>query len=134
MDKTLGLNRRFAKDKTKEEIQDTKQGEGHYLFMPEWRDPLPHPYSKLVEDVIYQQGQFVEQWTVLFNDPKTKEQAIIKVLSSPHLGEVVEITVELNSVPIADEKSKDITVNFKMYDGFKANKTFWTDSNGLQMQ
>lgn len=27
-----------------------------------------------------------------------------------------------------------MTVNWKFYDGFEAKKTFWTDSNGLEMQ
>ena len=71
---------------------------------------------------------------MLFDDPLTKEQAIIKILSSQALGEFIEFQVELNTVPIDDGKSKDITVNWKMYNGFNANKTFWTDSNGLEMQ
>jgi len=25
-------------------------------------------------------------------------------------------------------------VNWKFFDGFEANRTFWTDSNGLEMQ
>jgi hypothetical protein len=33
-----------------------------------------------------------------------------------------------------DNQGKDVTVNFKMYDGFDANQTFWTDSNGMAMQ
>jgi hypothetical protein len=103
------------------------------MFIPEWRDPLPYQYGKLIEDVIYQKGQLVEQWTVLYNDEAKKEQAIIKILTSPSMGELIEFTVELNTVPIDDRKSKDITVNWKMYNGFTANRTFWTDSNALQM-
>jgi len=33
-----------------------------------------------------------------------------------------------------DERGKDIVVNWKMFDDFEANNTFWTDSNGLEMQ
>lgn len=95
---------------------------------------MPHPYSKLLEDVIYQKGNLVEQWTILFNNPINNEQAIIKVMTSPAFGEFIEFQVELNTIPIDDEKAKDITVNWKMYNGFKANKTFWTDSNALEMQ
>lgn len=36
-------------------------------------------------------------------------------------------------IPIQDNQGKDVTVNFKMYDGFDANKTFYTDANGLEM-
>ena len=73
-------------------------------------------------------------WTVIFNDPKTKEQAIIKILNSPSLGEFIEFDVEMNTIPIDDSKSKDVTVNWKMYNGFNTNKTFWTDSNALEME
>lgn len=30
--------------------------------------------------------------------------------------------------------AKDVTVNWKMFGDFKANKTFYTDSNAMQMQ
>ena len=59
---------------------------------------------------------------------------MIKILNSAALGDFIEFSVELNSVPIDDQKQKDITVNWKMYNGFKANKTFYTDSNALEMQ
>jgi len=45
--------RRNAKNETEEEKKDTEPSDGAYLFIPEWRDPFPHPYSKLLEDVIY---------------------------------------------------------------------------------
>ena len=47
---------------------------------------------------------------------------------------MIEFDVELNSIPIEDDQSKDITVNWKMYNGFNPLKTFWTDSNALEMQ
>jgi hypothetical protein len=53
---------------------------------------------------------------------------------SPLFDELIEFDVGLSEVPIDDQVSKDITVNWKMFDGFEANRTFWTDSNGLEMQ
>jgi len=47
---------------------------------------------------------------------------------------LIEFDVELNSIPIDDGLGKDITVNWKMYNGFDPHKTFWTDSNSLEMQ
>ena len=42
--------------------------------------------------------------------------------------------MELSAIPIAiDHQSKDVTVNWRMYNGFTVNKTFWTDSNSLNM-
>lgn len=58
----------------------------------------------------------------------------MKVRLSQSFKELIEFEVELAPIPIADLKSKDITVNWKMYNGFKANRTFWTDSNALEMQ
>lgn len=49
-------------------------------------------------------------------------------------SQFLEIDVEINSVNVDDNQGKDVTVNFKMYDGFDNNNTFWTDSNGLTMQ
>ena len=37
-------------------------------------------------------------------------------------------------VPLKQGFGKDVTVNWKFFDNFNANKTFWTDSNGLEMQ
>ena len=50
--------------------------------------------------------------------------------------EIIEYEVELNSIPF-DKKTgngKDITVNWKFYDGFDPKGKFWTDSNALSMQ
>jgi len=45
----------------------------------------------------------------------------------------VQFDVELNSIPIEDKTSKDVIVNWKMYDGFDPKGEFYTDSNGLEM-
>jgi len=63
------------------------------------------------------------------------EQAIIRAQFSPKLfKELVRFEVDMNSVPLGDKTNKDITVNWKFYDGFDPKAEFWTDSNGLQMQ
>ena len=40
----------------------------------------------------------------------------------------------MNSVPTTGNLGKDITVNWKMYDGFDPQNNFFTDSNSLAMQ
>ena len=50
------------------------------------------------------------------------------------MSDFIEFDVELNTIPIDDSEAKDIIVNWKMYNGFNANKTFWTDSNAMEMQ
>lgn len=53
---------------------------------------------------------------------------------SESFRELIEFEVELNAVPVSDDQGKEIIVTWKMFDGFDANKTFWTDANGLEMQ
>jgi hypothetical protein len=92
--------------------------------------------------VVYQQGQFIDQYTVIFNREVPSapgrtggpefEQAIIRAQFSPKFfKELVKFEVDLNSVPIGDKTNKDITVNWKFYDSFDPKGEFWTDSNGL---
>lgn len=52
---------------------------------------------------------------------------------SPLFDEFIEFDVTLSEVPIDDGVGKDVIVNWKMFDDFEANRTFWTDSNGLEM-
>jgi lysosomal alpha-mannosidase len=76
----------------------------------------------------------IEQWTILLEDPVGGENAIIKVKKSDLLPEFIEFDVEMTAIPIElDYTGKDVTVNWRMYNGFSANKTFWTDSNSLFM-
>jgi len=50
------------------------------------------------------------------------------------MPELIEFDVELSAVPVKyDGLGKDVTMNWRMYNGFFANKTFWTDSNSLSM-
>jgi len=43
------INRNYidAKDKTTEEKTDNEQGDGAYIFKPEWRRAAPEVYGKL---------------------------------------------------------------------------------------
>jgi len=59
---------------------------------------------------------------------------MVKVRYSQGLNDLIEFDVELSSIPLDDHWGKDVTVNWRLYDGFDANETFWTDSNGLEMQ
>ena len=40
----------------------------------------------------------------------------------------------MNPIPVDDDQGKDVTVNWKFYNGFEPRGTFWTDSNALEMQ
>jgi len=60
--------------------------------------------------------------------------AFVKVRFSELFEELVEFEVELSEIPIQDGFGKDVIVQWKLFDDFEMNKTFWTDSNGLEMQ
>lgn len=119
---------------TEIEKLETQFAEGPYIFQPAWDEPRPTLFSQVSRDVSYQKGQFLEQWTFDLDDPVTKEQAKIRVRYSDLFDDFMEFDVELNPIPIADHRSKDITVNFKMFGGFDPQGKYWTDANGLEMQ
>lgn len=53
--------------------------------------------------------------------------------------ELIKFEVELNQVPLYDlshpenNTNKEISVNWKMYDGFDPKGEFYTDSNEFEM-
>ena len=51
-----------------DEKTDAEPSEGNYIFKPDWRKPWPVKYGSLVEDVIYQRGLLLEQWTIIYED------------------------------------------------------------------
>lgn len=64
--------------------------EGAYLFKPEWEDGhniYTYSYSQLDQDVIFQGGKYMDQYTILFNNKTTKEEALVKVRFSPAIFE-----------------------------------------------
>lgn len=111
-----------------------KQSEGIYTFMPEWFNQAPSQYSQLNDDITYQSGQLVEQWSIFFKNCTTNEKAIMRVRFSPIWDDLIEFELETAPVPIEDGQGKDITINWKLFDSFDPNGTFYTDSNGLEMQ
>ena len=95
----------------------------------------PQLYSQLDSNVVYQDGFNLDQYTILFHNETTKEQAIVKVRFSPkYFKEIIEYEVELSAVPISNSTGKDVTVNWRMFDSFDAKGKFFTDSNSMAMQ
>lgn len=134
--KTPEPNRYFLKrdDQTDEEKINGVRSEGMYSFIPEWNNQMPKQYSTLNDDITYQAGQLVEQWSLFFKNEKTNERGILKVRHSPLWQDLVEFELETTSIPIDDGQGKDITINWKMLDSFDPQGIFYSDSNGLEMQ
>jgi len=85
------------------------------------------------ENVIYQKGDLLEQWTIIIDDPQTNEKALMKIRTTDLNPEVIQFDIEMSPVPNNNEKPNDITMNWKLMSGFESNKTFFTDGNGLEM-
>ena len=129
-------NRYFVKPSqmTDEEKLNYARAEGAYTFIPEWYDQAPKQFSNLNDDITYQSGQLVEQWSLFFKNCTTGEKAILRVRFSPIWQDLIEFELETAPIPIDDRQSKDLIINWKMFDSFDPNGTFYTDSNGLEMQ
>jgi hypothetical protein len=130
----FGFNLKYYRSHTVEDYRDEfPVADGAYIFKPDLDHLYPFQYSALESDVQFEHGKFIDQWTFKFSNASTKEYALVKVRYSQLLKELIEFEVELKEIPVK-YYGKDVTVNWRMYDDFKANKTFWTDSNGLEMQ
>jgi len=71
--------------------------------------------------VIYEQGKIMEQWTLKFHDDKTKAYGMLKIRYCQGVNDLVEFDLELNAIPTElDNQGKDVTINWRMYDGFDA--------------
>jgi len=136
------LNQTFAFDLQYYAASQGKDGytdssncaEGAYLFKPDRYQRWQYPYSRLDSTHAEEAGQYISQWTFKFVNKLDGQFAIVKVKFSPYFSALVQFDVELNGIPVmADDQGKDVTVNWRMLD-FEANSTFWTDSNGLEMQ
>lgn len=81
---------------------ELERSEGRFILLPEFKTPLPQQFSEVNQDVMYQKGNMVEQWTITY-DKSNEERAMVKVLFSEHLKGLIEFNVELNTVPVKDD-------------------------------
>ena len=65
---------------------------------------------------------------------KTEKVRATARISINDIDNFVKFDVVINDVPIElDRTGKDIVVDWYLMDDFDTNKTFWVDSNGLEM-
>ena len=108
--------------------------EGAYLLKPAMWNRFQYAYSRLETAETIQTMNYLTQWTFKYVSYLTQEFAIVNVKFFPGFSESIEFDVELDGVSVMrDNQGKDVTVNW-IFDNFTANSTFWTDSNGLEMQ
>lgn len=103
------------------------QNSGDYIFRPETSQFKPFPYSK------YQYGTISNGKTMdfhFFDDGI--ENATVHVSIDSEFP-VLKFDVDLGSIPGADVDGYEVVVEFHV-DNFDNNNTFYSDSNGLEMQ
>ena len=73
--KSRDLNREYLEYGDLTDIEKANEGfqEGAYIFRPKWDDPLPHQYGQLDQDVLYQKGNLLEQWTITYDNSNGAE-------------------------------------------------------------
>jgi hypothetical protein len=94
----------FVNSKNYTDVEKLLQqaSEGAYTLRPEWYDQMPHSYSNLDEDITYQEGSMLQQWTILYHNKTTEERAIITIRFAPYVTDFIEIDVALTPVPVKD--------------------------------
>ena len=119
MSQTFGFNLRYYTAHYAPDYRvQTNFADGPYLFKPNLTHQFSDIYSKLDPDISFEQGNFVDQWTIDFLDPKTQQAALVKVRFSERFDDFIEFEVEMSEIPVNDNVGKDVTVNWKFYDGF----------------
>lgn len=112
------------------------QNSGDYIFRPIKGEFEPLTYSKYVEGTI-SKGETKEQMDFFFAaDNKHTEQQF--ELARVHVSidkdlHVLKFDVDLESLPPAIYDGYEVIANFHV-ENFDNNQTFYTDSNGLEMQ
>ena len=108
---------------------------GAYIFKPRLDDPEKKLYSKFEKYELYKTSNLgVQCFVVYYRDEDTQQMYTFVLRLIPGLEEVLEWDVQLHGIPIADGIGKEVVANWE-FPGFQGgSKTFFTDSNGLEMQ
>jgi len=115
---------------------DNCQNSGAYDFRPIDNLFEPLPYSHL-NKVIYSKGKISEKFILFFSKTnkrtkKEEKKAIVHVTLDQEL-KVAKFDVDLDTTPGGHLDGYEVVAQFKAHD-FDNNATFYTDSNGLEMQ
>lgn len=110
-----------------ESYQSSGQKSGAYIFRPNGNDPLKY---STIKAIAYAEGTKAVIFTLDGDKTSTK------LFFSKEAGYIdkygFEIETHIDSIPINDKKGKEITMNIQT--NLQSNKTFFTDSNGLEEQ
>ena len=112
--------------------------EGAYLFKPSEFERWQYNFFNASQDTQvtkkFFEGPVVNQWRFDLVNHDTKETGILYVNKHKFGLRPIEVELQLNGININDGRGKDSIMNFHFENFGYANKTFFTDSNGLEMQ
>jgi hypothetical protein len=115
-------------------FEDGGQKSGDYIFRPNGTQYQALPYSSLNQSTCsFTDGMI----TLVFNNPSQDhihsfENAMITVSLDNDVG-AIRANVDMNSLPPVKWLGYEVVALFSI-DNFQNNQTFYTDSNGLEMQ
>jgi len=106
--------------------KDEGQASGAYIFRPMNNVRDSTLYDKILSTKTYQGGVV----NIIHLEAKTYEQFITSFVANDD-NDYLEVETELREIPIDDGKGKEIIFNLETE--VKNGKTFYTDSNGLEL-
>lgn len=116
---------------------DNSQNSGDYIFRPMTGQYEPYVYSNYSMNATIVKGEVDERMTFYFNTFQTpadgNDRQVIVHVSLDRDLDVIKVDVDWNSLPPIIYQGYEVIVDFAI-DNFQNNQTFWTDSNGLEMQ
>lgn len=110
--------------------------EGAYLMKPERGERYQHDYGTYLNMTLHAESEYpgmVSTYVISLASGTGKNLTRAAMIKVNLINDLVEVTVETNGINVDDGKGKDLIVNFH-FDDINANKTFYTDSNALEMQ
>ena len=104
---------------------------GAYLFVPEILDQKSHLYSAF-KSIEVHAGSLASEFALVYMD--SKKEAVYQALIRLGEGfEPIEFEVQMLEIPLIDNKGREVVAKWT-FDGIDNEDTFYTDSNGLEMQ
>ena len=104
---------------------------GAYLFVPELHDQVSHLYSEF-KSIEVHAGSLASEFALVYMD--SKHEAVYQALIRLGEGsEPIEFEVQMLEIPLIDNKGREVVAKWT-FAGVDNESTFYTDSNGLEMQ
>ena len=109
---------------------------GAYIFRPDDYQQDSLPYNQLINVTTFSGAGFVQEMYMYFlSNPQALNRNASAYVVVRYYDEspAAEWEVHLGEIPTSYGQGREVTVNW-LLDDFNNNNTFYTDSNGLEMQ